>query len=101
MMSAGVCSTSMSGATPSFSTPQPFSRVQNARFGAVIVPPSISTGKPRMPTRPPHVALPISGPMLFLRNIHGSRSPPEPAVSSISMARGPWIEADGVFMSAP
>ncbi len=53
--SFGVCSTSMSGGTPSFSTTQPSSGVQIAMFGAVIVPPSISVGKPSMPTRPPHV----------------------------------------------
>src|SRR4030065_56233 len=38
MTSLGVCSTSMSGATPSFSTTQPSSAVQMARFGAVVVP---------------------------------------------------------------
>ena len=42
-----------------------------------------------MPTRPPQVRLPTSGPSLNLRNIHGSRSPPEPAVSSMSITLGP------------
>ena len=91
----------MSGGTPSFSTTQPLSGVQIARLGAVTVPPSIRTGKPRMPTSPPHVRLPTIVPTLNLRNIHGSRSPPEPAVSSMIMTLGPWIDALGVFMSAP
>ena len=54
-----------------------------------VVPPSISTGKPRMPTRPPQVRLPINGPSESLRNIHGRRSPPLPAVSSMIIAFGP------------
>jgi hypothetical protein len=40
-------------------------------------------------------------PTLKRRNIHGSRSPPEPAVSSVIVTFGPWIDALGVFMSAP
>ena len=35
------------------------------------------------------------------RNIHGNRSPPEPAVSSVIITLGPWIDATGVFKSAP
>ena len=72
-----------------------------ARFGAVIEPPSISTGNPSIPTRPPQVRWPTSGPSLNLRNIHGSRSPPEPAVSSMIITFGPWIDAVGVFRSSP
>ena len=94
--SFGVCSTSTSGGTPSFSTTHPSSGVQIARFGAVIVPPSISIGNPRTPTRPPHVRCPTSVPTLNLRNIHGSKSPPDPAVSSMIITLGPWIEAAGV-----
>ena len=44
---------------------------------------------------------PTSGPTLNLRNIHGSRSPPEPAVSSMIITFGPWIDAVGVFRSSP
>ena len=54
-----------------------------------------------MPTSPPHVRRPMSGPIANLRNIHGSRSPPDPAVSSMIIAFGPWIEAVGVFRSSP
>ena len=72
-----------------------------ARFGAVIVPPSIRSGNPRMPTRPPHVRRPTIVPRFSLRNIQGRRSPPEPAFSSAIMILGPWIEPDGVFMSEP
>ena len=35
-----------------------------ARLGAVTLLPSINTGKPRIPTRPPQVRLPTSGPEL-------------------------------------
>jgi hypothetical protein len=100
MTSAGFCSTSMSGGTPMFSTTQP-SSVQIARFGAVTVPPSISTGNPSVPTRPPQVRLPTIGPILNLRHIHGNRSPPDPAVSSTINTFGPWIDAVGVLRSAP
>ena len=33
--------------------------------------------------------------------LKGNRSPPDPAVSSISITFGPWIDAAGVFKSAP
>ena len=42
MTSAGVCSTAMSGGTPSCSTTQPSSGVQMARFGAVMEAPAAS-----------------------------------------------------------
>ena len=70
-------------------------------LGTVTVPPSIRLGLPSIPTRPPHVRVPTSGPSLSLRNIQGSMSPPEPAVSSISMTFGPWIAAPGSRTSAP
>ena len=87
-------------ATPTFSTTQP-SSVKMARSGAVTAPPSIRTGKPRMPTRPPQVRLPTSGPRWNLRNIQGSRSPPEPAVSSMIITLGPRIAALGVRIGSP
>ena len=61
----------------------------------------MNSGKPRMPTRPPHVRLPTIGPSLNLRNIQGRRSPPDPAVSSMIITFGPWIDAVGVLRSAP
>ena len=48
-----------------------------------------------MPTSPPQVRLPTSGPTLKCRNIHGSMSPPEPAPSSISITFGPKTAALG------
>ena len=54
-----------------------------------------------MPTRPPQVRLPISVPSPKRRNIQGSKSPPDPAVSSISITFGPRIAAPGVRSGAP
>ena len=62
--SDGVFSTSMSGATPTFSTSYFPSKLKNARLGAVMPPPSIVGGTPSVPTKPPHVRVPISGPSL-------------------------------------
>ena len=54
-----------------------------------------------MPTSPPQVLLPTSLPRPNLRNIHGKRSPPEPAVSSMIMTFGPRIAALGVRSGSP
>ena len=42
-----------------------------------------------MPTRPPQVRLPTSGPIFGLRKYHGSASPPEPAISLMIITFGP------------
>ena len=42
-----------------------------------------------MPMSPPHVRVPISGPVPSFRNIHGKASPPEPACSLISITFAP------------
>src|SRR5262249_24104735 len=49
----------------------------------------------------PHVLLPMSGPMPVLRNIHGSASPPEPAISLMIITLGPKMPSIGVVMSKP
>jgi oligopeptide/dipeptide ABC transporter ATP-binding protein len=67
----------------------------------VTEPPSISTGVPPMPTRPPQVRLPISGPSWLYLNIHGRASPPEPDASLAIITLGPRIEAIGVRSMAP
>ena len=54
-----------------------------------------------MPTSPPHVRLPTSGPTPNLRNMYGSMSPPEPAPSSMIITFGPNTAADGDRLSAP
>ena len=54
-----------------------------------------------MPTSPPQVRLPTSLPRPNLRNIHGSRSPPEPAVSSMIITFGPRIAAFGERSGSP
>ena len=73
----------------------PAAAVNQAKFGAVIEPPSIRVGNPRMPTSPPQVRRPTRGPSSNLRNIQGSMSPPEPAVSSISITFGPSMAPSG------
>jgi hypothetical protein len=57
--------------------------------------------KPKMPTRPPQVRLPTSGPMPSLRNIQGMASPPEPANSLMIMTLGPKTPFMGVVKSLP
>ena len=49
-----------------------------------------------MCTRPPQVRLPTSAPTLRCLNIHGMRSPPEPAISLMIITFGPQIPADGL-----
>jgi hypothetical protein len=43
-----------------------------------MVPPSIRLGTSQIPTSPPHVVVPTSGPIFRILNIYGSMSPPEP-----------------------
>ncbi len=54
-----------------------------------------------MPTSPPQVRVPTSVPTFSSRNIHGSASPPEPAISLISIVRGPKICCRGEYHVAP
>jgi len=54
-----------------------------------------------MPTSPPQVRLPTSGPTLARRKYHGMASPPEPAYSLITMALGPKIAPVGVVKHSP
>ena len=58
--------TSMSGATPSFSTCHSPSGVKTRKNGTVRNPPSISAGLADIPINPPHVRVPISLPKLSL-----------------------------------
>ena len=48
-----------------------------------------------MPTRPPQVRVPTSGPTAAFRKYHGIASPPEPAYSLMIIAFGPKIAAVG------
>src|SRR5260370_26240974 len=98
--SDGNCSTSMSGATPTFSTINP-SLIQMPTLGAVTPPPSKNSGKPKIPTSPPQVRVPTRVPTLNFRNIQGSISPPEPADSLISNTLGPWKGAVGDVIAVP
>ena len=49
----------------------------------------------QMPTRPPQVRVPTSGPIFGLRNMYGSMSPPEPAISLMIITLGPQMPAVG------
>jgi hypothetical protein len=44
---------------------------------------------PAIPTRPPHVLMPTSGPIPAARKSQGIMSPPEPAYSLMIMTLGP------------
>ena len=54
-----------------------------------------------MPTSPPQVRVPTSGPIPAFRKSHGIASPPEPADSLMSITFGPKIEPSGLIWSAP
>src|SRR3989442_12270176 len=86
----------MSGEVPSFSTAHLPSRVKKPPRGAIIDPPSTNNGVSAVCTRPPQVRLPTSTPIFRRLNIHGIRSPPEPAISLTIMTFGPQIPADGL-----
>ena len=58
-------------------------------------PPSIVGGKPSVPTSPPQVRVPTSGPSFRWRNMYGNASPPEPADSLMIITLGPQIPAVG------
>ena len=90
----------MSGVTPSFSTAHFPSREMKPPRGAVIAPPSASGGASQMPTSPPHVRIPTNGPTLRDLNMYGIASPPEPAISLISITLGPQIPAIGEVESS-
>src|SRR6185436_13506190 len=94
--SLGHFSTSTSGATPSFSTAHLLLRAKNPPRGAIIDPPSMNVGVSAVCTRPPHVRLPINGPILRRLNIYGIKSPPEPAISLTIITFGPQIPAEGL-----
>ena len=82
--------------TPSFSTAHLPSRVKKPPRGAIIDPPSMNAGVSAVCTRPPHVRLPTSGPILRRLNMYGIRSPPEPAISLMIITFGPQMPADGL-----
>lgn len=67
--SLGVISTGMSAATPSFSTAHLPSRSKKPPRGAIMAPPSIRGGVSQVPTSPPQVRVPISGPIFMRRNM--------------------------------
>src|SRR5215475_14052958 len=87
--SAGEMTTSTSGSTPWFSTPQPYVSSHMAYFGTVIVVPSTSRNHSSMPITPPQVRAPTTGPSPRMRSAAVIMSPSEPANSSVSATTGP------------
>src|SRR2546427_72959 len=54
-----------------------------------------------MPTRPPQVRTPTSGPRPARLNSHGSASPPEPDIWLAIITLGPKIAEAGMITSSP
>src|SRR5580693_6606815 len=95
--SSGVISTSTSGSTPWFSTPQPYALNANAYLGTVMCVPSTSSrpGNPSMPITPPQVRAPTTGPTPSDLIAAVTISPSDPANSSVSVTTGPRGAVDG------
>lgn len=85
----GVRSASRSGSTPWFSTDQPYVSNQAAFIGTVITVPSPRRWRPVMPTTPPHVRWPTTGPSFSRRNAAVIMSPSEDVASSARATTGP------------
>jgi hypothetical protein len=84
-----VVSTSTSGSTPWFSTPQPYSSNQNAYLGTVTAVPSTRPWRPSMPITPPQVRVPTTGPSPSNLIAAVTMSPSDPANSSATVTSGP------------
>src|SRR5271165_4437749 len=95
--SSGVISTSTSGSTPWFSTPQPYSSNENAYLGTVMWVPSTSScpGMPSMPITPPQVRVPTTGPSARSLIAAVTMSPSDPANSSATVTTGPRRPSSG------
>ncbi len=79
----------MSGSTPWFSTPQPYASNQAAFIGTVMYVPSPSRCRPVIPTTPPQVRRPTTGPMPCSLNAAVIMSPSEEVISSATATTGP------------
>lgn len=85
----GVRRASRSGSTPWFSTDQPYVSNQAAFIGTVITVPSPSRWRPVMPTTPPQVRCPTTGPSFRSRKAAVIMSPSEEVASSARATTGP------------
>lgn len=85
----GVRRTARSGSTPWFSRDQPYSGNQAAFIGTVIWVPSPSRWRPVMPTTPPQVRCPTTGPRPSSLNAAVIMSPSEEVASSARATTGP------------
>ncbi len=87
--SSGVRRTARSGSTPWFSRDQPYSGNQAAFIGTVICVPSPSRWRPVMPTTPPQVRWPTTGPRPRSLKAAVIMSPSEEVASSARATTGP------------
>lgn len=81
--------TSTSGSTPWFSTPHPYPSSQKAYLGWVTSVPSTSRYRLSMPTTPPQVRTPTTGPMFSALIAAFTMSPSEPENSLATATTGP------------
>lgn len=79
----------MSGSTPLFSIDQPYSGNQAAFIGTVMTVPSPSVWRPVMPTTPPQVRWPTTGPSPRSLNAAVIMSPSDEVASSARATTGP------------
>ncbi len=94
--SRGVRRTARSGGTPWFSTDQPYASNQAAFIGTVITVPSPRRWRPVMPTTPPQVRWPTTGPSFSSLNAAVIMSPSEAVASSARATIGPRRGVRGV-----
>src|SRR5690606_17015885 len=87
--SAGSWITSTSGSTPWFSTPHPLPSSQYAYRGCVTPVPSTRSNRPSMPTTPPHVRAPTTGPSPSAWARAFTMSPSDPENSFATKTTGP------------
>ncbi len=87
--SSGVRSASTSGSTPWFSTDQPYASNHAAFIGTVMTVPSPRRWRPVMPTTPPQVRWPTTGPSSSSLNAAVIMSPSEEVASSATATTGP------------
>jgi len=52
-----------------------------------------------MPTSPPQLRVPMTGPIFSTWNSWGSSSPPEPACRLVRHTRWAWVQTAGVAVS--
>ena len=74
---------------------------QPPNSGSVIMPPSRSGLSPRMPTQPPQVRVPMTGPSLKSLKPRAKVSQSLPPWRLMRVAMWPWKARDGVVSTGP